>query len=83
MTDVARLAEKIGTEVKFRRERAGLSKQELSRRSGISRSYVAKIESGQRLPSIPILARIADAVGCSFGEFTAPLDLAEAKEETS
>ncbi len=45
------------------RRRAGLSQSELAKRIGTIPSVVARLESGQRMPSIRMLLRIAKATG--------------------
>jgi predicted nucleotidyltransferase/DNA-binding XRE family transcriptional regulator len=45
------------------RKRAGLSQAELAARAGVTQSVISAYESGQRQPSIPVLARLIDAAG--------------------
>jgi XRE family aerobic/anaerobic benzoate catabolism transcriptional regulator len=45
------------------RERRGLSKKKIAAMSGISRTAIVMIESGQRSPSLMICLRLADALG--------------------
>jgi uncharacterized protein len=45
------------------RKRAGLSQAELASRAGVTQSVISAYESGQRQPSIPVLARLIDAAG--------------------
>ena len=45
--------------VKFARERAGLSARSLSRESGLSDSYVSKVEAGDLKPNLEAFSRIA------------------------
>ena len=45
------------------RERAGLSQAELAARMGTSQSTIARLESGQTLPSTKTLLRFAKATG--------------------
>ena len=54
----------LGARIKAGRERAGLTQQELADRVGITRVYVAKLEGADRdSPSLPVLERIAKAIG--------------------
>jgi transcriptional regulator with XRE-family HTH domain len=50
------------------RVKAGLSQREVSKRSGIAQSHIARIERGSLQPSIPTLGKLLDAidVGISF-----------------
>lgn len=52
--------------------RAGLTQDELSERSGIARSLIARWEQGDVSPSIDNFYAVIEACG-----FTVPLDLAE------
>jgi transcriptional regulator with XRE-family HTH domain len=53
------------------RMRAGLTQDELSARSGIARSLIARWEQGEVSPSIDNFYEVIEACG-----FTVPLDLA-------
>jgi DNA-binding XRE family transcriptional regulator len=48
------------------RLRAGLSQAELAARMGTSQSTIARLESGQTLPSTKTLLRYAQATGSKF-----------------
>jgi len=60
------VCEKLGIEVCNRltkiREEKGVSKNELSQRSGLSRSAILKIERGERRATLPTLYRIAKSL---------------------
>jgi uncharacterized protein len=45
------------------RKRAGLSQVDLTARAGVTQSVISAYESGQRQPSLPVLARLVDAAG--------------------
>ena len=49
--------------LKLARLEAGLSQRELAERAGVSQSEIARIESGQREPSIPTLQKILAGAG--------------------
>jgi predicted transcriptional regulator len=51
----------ISAELLRARLRAGLSQTELARRMGTSQSAIARLESGQTLPSTKTLLRFAEA----------------------
>jgi len=53
----------ISAELLRARLRAGLSQAELAARMGTSQSAVARLESGQTLPSTKTLLRYAEATG--------------------
>ncbi|QIG96860.1 MULTISPECIES: helix-turn-helix domain-containing protein [unclassified Bradyrhizobium] len=56
----------IAAELVRARRRAGLSQSELAARMGTSQSTVARLESGQTLPSTKTLLRFAKATGSKF-----------------
>ncbi len=56
----------IATELGRARLRAGLSQAELAARMGTSQSTIARLESGQTLPSTKTLLRFARATGSRF-----------------
>jgi ribosome-binding protein aMBF1 (putative translation factor) len=59
------------------RKRAGLSQAELAKRAGTTQPVIARLESGRnsRIPTLPLLNRIAGAVGCRLlVEFVPPRD---------
>jgi XRE family transcriptional regulator, fatty acid utilization regulator len=64
--------EKIITGLKLRqyRQEAGWSFDELSKRTGISVSYLNEIEKGKKSPQTPTLVKIADAFGVKVSELT-------------
>jgi DNA-binding XRE family transcriptional regulator len=45
------------------RKRVNLSQVDLAARAGVTQSVISAHESGQRQPSIPVLARLVDAAG--------------------
>lgn len=59
----------IGQNVAYHRERKGLSQAALGKASGVSQVAICKIETGQNIPRIETLTRIAVALG------VAPSDL--------
>lgn len=55
--------ETFGTRIRRLREKHGWSLTELSNRAGISRSYLAQIESGQSAPTEDKILKLANALG--------------------
>ena len=45
---------------------AGLTQEQVARLAGTTRHYISNLEHGRTLPSVPMLARIAEAVGASL-----------------
>lgn len=56
------------------RQRTGLSQRALAERAGVSQSEIARIESGRREPSIPVLQCILAGAGLELRLRLAPLD---------
>lgn len=59
---VAELLSTVGQRVRDARQRAGLSRRELSEQSGVSQRYIAQLETGQGNISIGLLMRLGDAL---------------------
>jgi transcriptional regulator with XRE-family HTH domain len=53
--------------IKWLREKAKLSQEKLAEAIGVSRPFIALIESGARSPSIEILGKIMDALSTKAG----------------
>ncbi|MEW9093917.1 MAG: helix-turn-helix transcriptional regulator [Clostridiaceae bacterium] len=53
----------IGKNIKFYRRKQRLSQRQLAIRIGVSPSHINKLEKNIRIPSIPLLYRIAFALG--------------------
>ena len=53
----------LGSTVRVLREATGASQQELALRSGISAPYLSLIEADRRQPTLPVLKRMARALG--------------------
>jgi ribosome-binding protein aMBF1 (putative translation factor) len=58
-----RHAVELGRTARKLRERHGLSQLQLARAAGMQPSAVERFESGEYLPSLPVLERIAKALG--------------------
>jgi len=59
----------VGRNVKQLRIAAGLSQTEVAARMGIDRSYVSRLELGQRNPTILTLWHAAKAIGVTVRAF--------------
>jgi ribosome-binding protein aMBF1 (putative translation factor) len=57
---IRRLREKnwIAAHIRERRYELDLTQQEVAQRAGTSHSFISKIESGEHIPTIPVLKRI-------------------------
>ncbi|MEL6188777.1 MAG: helix-turn-helix transcriptional regulator, partial [Myxococcota bacterium] len=54
----------LRSQLRRRREAAGLSQQALGDRVGVTRQAVLAIEAGRRAPSTPLALRLARALSC-------------------
>jgi len=51
-----------GAKIRLLRENAGLTLTELARRARVSKPYLCQIELGDRNPTPPVVARIANVL---------------------
>ncbi len=51
--------------LKQKRKQQGLTQAQLSARIGITQAFLAEIESGRKRPSIEVLEKLCDTLGCS------------------
>ncbi len=58
---------RIGPVLKRLREKRGLTQEALAKAAKVSRIYVAKIEAGEKIPSIPTLEKFAKALKVKVG----------------
>lgn len=56
--------------LRARRVELGLSQAEAAGAAGVSQSMLARIESGERTPSTPVLFRLLDALQTDIGRLT-------------
>lgn len=64
--DEARRAFLIGQAVRQRRVAQGLSQTELAARAGMTQPALSRLEAGGAVPTIPILERVAAALGAEL-----------------
>lgn len=62
------LAGAFGRNVRSRREEAGLTLEQLSARSSVSRAMLSKVERGEKSPTIGVASRIAHALDASLSD---------------
>ncbi|MEU2613623.1 helix-turn-helix transcriptional regulator [Micromonospora sp. NPDC007271] len=70
----SRLARQIATAVRHQRELHQLTQQALADLAGLSQGAVARIERGDRLPSLPVVERLFAALGRQLRVAVEPLD---------
>lgn len=59
---------RIGKRLKAIRIARGLSQARLSKLSNVSQSYISELEADEKNPTIPIIEKIAAALGISVAE---------------
>lgn len=64
--DAARLAFELGRRVRDLRVQQGVSQTELARRAGMTQPAVARFEAGGTVPTLPVLERLARALGAEL-----------------
>ncbi|MFD0689172.1 helix-turn-helix domain-containing protein [Actinomadura fibrosa] len=62
------LAGAFGGNVRRRREEAGLTLEQLSARSAVSRAMLSKVERGEKSPTIGVASRIAHALDVALSD---------------
>lgn len=66
--------ERLGAEIRVKRQHSGMSQEELASKCGLHRTYIGSVERGERNISIKNLLRLADALGCSLSSLVRSLD---------
>ena len=62
----ARLRYELAEAVRLRREELGWSQRQLAERAGMSQPGVARFEAGGTTPTLPLLERLAEALGLTL-----------------
>ncbi len=60
--------EKIGMRIKAARTKRGWSQEELAAKAGVSRGYLARLETGRHEPTLTMLAKLAKALRVKMTE---------------
>lgn len=60
------ISQALGQRIRALRARSGLTLEQLSRQTGVSRAMLSTIERGEKSPTLPIIARIAAGFGISL-----------------
>jgi len=59
------MSEKVLSDIREFRKRAGFTQEELADALGVSRQTIISIERGRYVPSLPLALKIAKFFGCS------------------
>jgi ribosome-binding protein aMBF1 (putative translation factor) len=70
--EAARLAFELGRSVRALRQQHGWSQSELARAAGMTQSAVARFEAGGAVPTLPVLERLARALGVELAVSFSP-----------
>jgi transcriptional regulator with XRE-family HTH domain len=54
---------KLGMKVQTLRDKRGMTQEALAKKSGISRGYLARVETGRHEPTLTTLRKLARALG--------------------
>ncbi|WP_405898237.1 helix-turn-helix domain-containing protein [Streptomyces sp. NBC_00727] len=60
------LARELGRLVRDRRIELGLSQAEVAERCGMKQPQISRFEAGGTMPTLPLLGRLADALGADL-----------------
>lgn len=74
--DAARIRYELGREVRERRVALGMTQDQLARAAGLKQPAVARFEAGGTMPTLPLLERLAAALGARLSVAFEPLDRA-------
>jgi putative transcriptional regulator len=70
----------LGSAIRDRRIAAGLTQDDMERRTGYDQGFISRIERNKvRAPSIEVVAAIARALGCSMDDLLSETDLKVAR----
>lgn len=70
-----KLNESIGDEIRFARLRKRMTQEQLSNKTGIARSTIARYESGQIEMSMPVFIELCSAIGVDYIEVLKGIEL--------
>jgi transcriptional regulator with XRE-family HTH domain len=54
--------ERVAARIKTLRERRGLTQEQLAERAGVSRTYLARLETGKQDPTLSTIEKLARAL---------------------
>jgi ribosome-binding protein aMBF1 (putative translation factor) len=72
--DQARLRYELAEAIRARREELGWSQRQLAERAGMTQPGVARFEAGGTTPTLPLLERLASALGLTLTISLDPAD---------
>ena len=66
---------KMGAKIRYYRQVKGINQTDFAIKVSISSQYLSKIENGKRIPSLPVLLSIAEALEVEVAELLARKNL--------
>ena len=69
---IALLTKVIGANMRAERKRRKLTIEMVASQLGTAASYIGLLERGERCPSLALLTRICELLGCTMDELTSP-----------
>ncbi len=72
LQDIGPLSNNLAANLRYVRQRRGLTQQQLAKLCGLPRSTVGQVETGSGNPTLGVLARIAGALQLSIEELLSP-----------
>jgi transcriptional regulator with XRE-family HTH domain len=57
----------MATRIKSLRERRGMTQEQLAEKAGVSRTYLARLETARQDPTLSTLEKLAKALGVKVG----------------
>ena len=72
--EAAKLRYELAETIRARREELGWSQRQLAERAGMSQPGVARFEAGGTTPTLPLLERLAAALGLTLTVSLAPAE---------
>ena len=75
-----KIRERFGERVKDLRKQKGMTQERLAEKAGITPAALSQIEKGARVPTIPVLHRIARVLGVSLDYLSGKTEKSELKD---
>lgn len=63
------MALSVGAQIREKRDKAGITQEELAARAGLSRNTIINFETNRRVPKVTDLEKIAHILGCEIVDF--------------
>lgn len=72
----SKTAERLfGEEIRQLRKKRGISQEELGFQAGLHRTYVSQIERGLKSPTLTVILKLTQALGCKATKLVADVEM--------